>query len=660
MAAMAQRQIIGEIAARRHRSRRRPAGNMLLRLAAFLTVAVLCAPACAEEGEPRMRTAELVGVPIRAVNYANSHGVLTRSPEGRDGMFYIGYYSTTGSELVGYHAASGEQVRISLEAHGGYGACVGPEGEIYVGGHWPGDVYRYDPATGEVANLGGSQHGAEYIWDLVLSDDGKVYGGTYPTCSVLEYDIASGQLRDLGPLDAERKYVISLCLDSLGQIWAGVGCPPQLWVIDPDSGEREQVLPEQYCDGGGTCHGVLASGDYVVASAETDGGLLVFDARTRQIVRHLPHERSSWVLCRGGRAGQQYLYDHLSGDFYRYDIEADEATLLAPGLGQCEQVVDDRFVHGIADQDYFLYDLERGEYVVRGITLAEARDGMRIQTLTGHPAGLIFGSTYINQHMFGYRPASGRITDLGKVVRTDGQVDSIHTGSDGRIYMGSYPGVHLSIYDPSLPWRPGLEPDSNPRELGALGHGQVRVRAIALGPDNRIWVGSIPDYASAPTGAFSVWDPQTGEHRSWDDLVPDGAVRRIGVGERYLYCAGGGRFFVWDPVAEEKVYEADLPTSSLAVAPGGTVVVSAGEELALFDAERLEFVRTMPSPIGAMTHMICAPDGNVYGINEDAAAMVEPGTWQATQIAEEGGVFLAADADSTLYFARGSELWRLK
>ena len=173
MPAIAEGQIIGEIATVRHRSRRRPAGSVLLRLAAFLTAAALCSPAGAQEGGPQMRTAELVGVPIKAVNYANSHGVLARSPEGREGMFYIGYYSTTGSELVGYHAASGEQVRISLEAHGGYGACVGPEGEVYIGAHWPGNLYRYDPATGRSFFMSERIEGAEPLDDYVA----RVFGG---------------------------------------------------------------------------------------------------------------------------------------------------------------------------------------------------------------------------------------------------------------------------------------------------------------------------------------------------------------------------------------------------------------------------------------------------------------------------------------------------
>ena len=75
-------------------------------------VAAMFPLALGQEGE--MRQAELIGIPIKAVVYGNSHGALARSPEGRDGAFYIPYYSTTGGALVGYHAESDELTKFRL------------------------------------------------------------------------------------------------------------------------------------------------------------------------------------------------------------------------------------------------------------------------------------------------------------------------------------------------------------------------------------------------------------------------------------------------------------------------------------------------------------------------------------------------------------------
>lgn len=145
-----------------------------------------------------MRQAELVGIPIKAVVYGNSHAVIGASPGGREDMFYIPYYSTTGSALLGYHAGTDELVNVKLGSSGGYGCCVGPDGALYIGGIGPGDLYRFDPATGEVESLGGSQFGVTYIWATAVSQEGKVYCACYPTCSVLEYNITSGELGEVG------------------------------------------------------------------------------------------------------------------------------------------------------------------------------------------------------------------------------------------------------------------------------------------------------------------------------------------------------------------------------------------------------------------------------------------------------------------------------
>jgi hypothetical protein len=181
-----------------------------------------------------------------------------------------------------------------------------------------------------------------------------------------------------------------------------------------------------------------------------------------------------------------------------------------------------------------------------------------------------------------------------------------------------------------------------------------------LGPDDNIYVGSIPSYNSAPKGALSRWNPRTGEHKSWLDLAPGGAVDRIAADDKYVYCAGGGRFFVWDPKAETKRLEEQCAVLSLVAAPGGKIVGNRGDQMFVFDPALLKMVKTFASPIGRMDYMTVAPNGKVYGINGSAIGEIDPATWSAAKIAQEGGQFLAADGDSNLYFARGPQLYRLK
>jgi outer membrane protein assembly factor BamB len=167
---------------------------------------------------------------------------------------------------------------------------------------------------------------------------------------------------------------------------------------------------------------------------------------------------------------------------------------------------------------------------------------MDVFSLTAGPDGNIYGSTYINMHLFRCDAESGKLTDLGKASRWAGQVDSLSLGRDGKIYIGAYTDAVVSIYDPTRPWEPGLHPGSNPREIGPVGKGQYRTRSNCLGPDGRIYVGSIPSYRSSDTGAFTICDPGTGGMDVRSDFVKGGAVETVAAdGKGRVYFARGPR-----------------------------------------------------------------------------------------------------------------------
>ncbi len=603
-------------------------------------------------------TVEDLGIPIKAVVFGNSHGVLARGPRGTPDMFYISYYSTTGSQLIGYHAATGEKVALPVGSAGGYGLTKGLDGALYLGGVGPGNLYRYRPGDQALESLGGAQFGVQYIWDAATAPDGKIYGACYPQANLIEFDPATGVLRDLGRLREDVQYVRSVCVDRLGRVWAGLGTRAHLIVYKPGDGSQREVLPEEY-HGNSSVYSLQANGDYVFASVLYAGVLLVYRIDTCEVVRTLQHPPGDfmWMNCAGAPAGHAYLYGSPSGSLYDYDVEADKVTLLARNLGQCELVADGRFVHAINDQDYVLYDLQEKKALYRE-RLAEARDGMALFTLTSGPDGMIYGSTYINQHLFRCNPQTGDLTDLGKVIRGGGQVDSICCGRNGKIYIGAYARAILAVYDPSRPWQPGIAADSNPRERGPIGQGQYRTRCIVQGPDHNVYVGSIPSYNSGPTGAFSRWNTATDRVTVWTDLVPGGAVHHVAADDRYVYGAGGGLLFVFDPQTGKKVHEEQQPVSAMAVGPDKLLYLSLGDEIAVFSPTELNIVARFPCPAGALGWMILAPNGKLCGINGKTLVEIDPEARTATVLAAEGGKFLAADSDSNLYFARGSRLFR--
>jgi hypothetical protein len=96
----------------------------------------------------------------------------------------------------------------------------------------------------------------------------------------------------------------------------------------------------------------------------------------------------------------------------------------------------------------------------------------------------------------------------------------------------------------------------------------------------------------------------------------------------------------------------------MSMTPAGEVVLSVGEKLQIFEPGSMEFVREIDAPTAGLTDMTLAPNAKVYGINGASLVEIDPETWAARQIAWEGGTFLAADADSKLYFARKEKLYR--
>jgi len=155
-------------------------GKMIRTIGCSVLAILAACPLAAQGQSPK---AKLLGIPIKSVVFGNSQGVLATGPNGQADMFYISYYSTTGCELIGYHAATKQRAATKLGSSGGYGCCEGTDGAVYVGGIEPGNLYRYDPATKKVENLGGAKFGVRYIWALAASADGKVYGAWRPSPS---------------------------------------------------------------------------------------------------------------------------------------------------------------------------------------------------------------------------------------------------------------------------------------------------------------------------------------------------------------------------------------------------------------------------------------------------------------------------------------------
>ena len=90
------------------------------------------------------------------------------------------------------------------------------------------------------------------------------------------------------------------------------------------------------------------------------------------------------------------------------------------------------------------------------------------------------------------------------------------------------------MYDPSLPWKPGSEHDSNPRNWGQLGQNQNRPFEAVTGPDGRIYVANRSNYGILG-GSLASYDPATGLDDREIYLDPEQSVQCVAADQRYVY-----------------------------------------------------------------------------------------------------------------------------
>ena len=110
-------------------------------------------------------------------------------------------------------------------------------GEAYPGGHW----MVYEPATGDVTDLGIGRKGNGFLTMTIDPERGRLYGVTYPQAHFLYYDIASGETTDLGRVQNWDAIGRTLALDDRGRVYGPWG-QGRLWRYDPETDDIDNLM----------------------------------------------------------------------------------------------------------------------------------------------------------------------------------------------------------------------------------------------------------------------------------------------------------------------------------------------------------------------------------------------------------------------------------
>ena len=587
---------------------------------------------------PEART---IGVPVKSVNWVKTHFALNADKQPR-------IYITMGQQGDNFFVAEVDPETGAVKQYLGTvknsnyptATLMSRSGLLYIGAAYAGHLYRFDPQKEVLEDLGGVNPGkVEFPCAIDEDKTGRIWIGSYGTADLTAFDPQTGEFQRFGRMDDVDMYNYPM-VNADGLICNKVMMTkPKCVVLDPQTGRKEVVGP--------------------VSTKGQD----TFDLRK---------DAQGWV--------------HIVSSLGNFKIQGFKAVPekqapAAPAKPPFQDIKEARFV-GPEAEPYKQLEVQLVSGDTRTLDLNLELAGTDIFYIHVGPDNLIYGSSILPLHLFRYNPETGELVDLGKASSAGGEAYSM-ANLDGKLYISSYTGATLSVYDPAKPYAFGNTPESNPRDLGRMDKISYRPRSTLTGPASRVWVASIPDYGMWG-GPLSWYDPATGEKKAYYDIVGEASCYTLAylsqadlIAVGTTIQAGSGAtpkvnqavLFLWDYRAETKAWEGtlDRPVETfnalLALPDGkllGTVTGGDKPELFLFNPVTKAFEKRADLPPGAPRDLglTLGTDGKVYGFTKSCLYRLDPATLQATEILRQEEEFEIAGPilGNDIYYARGPAL----
>ncbi len=528
---------------------------------------------------------------------------------------------------------------------GAWAMIRGPDEKMYLGTWESGIILKFDPKEADqgIQVIGKPSVTETYIWQYALGKDGKLYGCTYGSAKLVSYDPRTNQMEDLGRMDETQMYTRSIACGPSGKIYTAIGYgKANLVMYDPATRAHKSILPEKY-------------------RSETAASV------------HRGADGNVYAQCgaQAFRADDETLVPVSAGE-----VVAPKGLALRDGRTvQVGEVT-------ATSVTYTLADPKTGGKKTR--TFEYRGDGALVFAVGVGPGGKIYGSTAMPLEMFVHDPSEKRSSHLGNPTAVNGEIYSFLALRE-KLYVCAYPGSYLSVYDPGKPFRFGTDAGDNPRGYGGIGDGHLRPRAMVLGPEEKIYIGSLPPYGQLG-GAMAVFDPAAEKVvENYRNLIPNQSIfslafeGRSGLVFGGSSIAGGGgstpsekeaRFFAWDPKAKKIA-------AGLVPVPGDSAIVAmAAAEGKVFAASRPSNTLFVYDPaLGKIVHAATVPFGGVheislglhrsgllYGLAGRAVFTVDPRSYAIAKAGEHSGGITCGFAltGDAVYFGSGARLARFK
>lgn len=405
---------------------------------------------------------------------------------------------------------------------GGWAATVSG-GHVYAGTYPYSDIYRFDPATGEVKLIGTVGPAGGFVWCLTTAPDGTVYAGTSPRGEVWEYKPQTGVLRNLGVAVPGDMYVRAIAAD---ERFVYAGTLPHGYVVAYDrvTGAKTNLTPTPY----GGAAALLARGGRVIAALTKSVVDMAPDGSDARVIPTPGPERLIDAMTMTSD-GTLYCVGRPTGTVYRRDGDT-LVPVAAPAGGDEHRALlplsDGTLLGGAGSGRLWWLNLASGTSDILELIDIGLSGPDPVQSMVYGRRGTVHvgGHFSITTH----RPANG----TSQRIRIPGEPKQLQLVGD-HVYAAMYPSTELLEYDPDR---------GKVRSMGFVENEQQRPTDMAYERGQDLLLLSTAPGVGLLKGALTVVDRSRRKLRVYPDVIVDQSVMSLALddrpGCRIAYLAG--------------------------------------------------------------------------------------------------------------------------
>ncbi len=538
------------------------------------------------------------------------------------------------------------------------------------------DVVAVDPSTGAAKvfpNPAPTESGARC---MAVGPDGNIYLGTLPQAHFLKLDPKAGKLVDLGRPSTTEQYIWDVNFGADGKLYGATYPQSKLVRYDPTAGKLEDLgrmdPVEQYA------HYVAGSDDgfMYVGIGTSKANIAVYEIATGQHREILPAQYQIVAQAIVYRGQDGNVYGTVGSQHFRlkgWTATPIDANAAAPPAEPNRL----RNGHTVSVSGR---SIELTDPKTKAVT--EHRFGYQGNTLNVFrvavgPEGALYASSVLPIHLLKLNARARHFDELGDLG--GGEIYSF-LAHGKRLLMAAYSGTApLMILDPSKPFDLKANPN-NPVLVNYAGSDSGwRPQALINGPGGKVYIGSVAGYGKLG-GPLTVWDPRSGAIDQYPHVVQDQSVVSLAAWKDLIVggttIGGGGgshptqkeaKIFLWNPQNRQKTFETvPVPGSGaitdLIAAPNGLVYGIAGRTMFVFDpaSRAIKLRKPVPFPGAIYNAVALGPDGRIWGLASNGVFAIDTGNSEIAMVAESPKKMTAGFAldGRTIYMVSNAELWR--